>query len=127
MYVLDSSALIESINKTESHDKIIKIVKDQPVITTSICMQETLVGALSERDKFVLENIFTGIRVLEHNAEAAKIGAEITQKLAKKGTMIGKMDILIAAICKAHQGELITLDKDFAKIKVEGFKSHIIS
>ncbi|HLD33697.1 MAG TPA: type II toxin-antitoxin system VapC family toxin [Candidatus Nanoarchaeia archaeon] len=117
MYVLDSSALIEIIEGHSSGEKVIGIVGDAPLVTTSICEHEVLAGALSEKQAFVLDGLFSSMRILEHDARAARLGASIEQELRKKGTMINKLDILIAAICVVHNAELVTFDKDFSKIK----------
>lgn len=84
-----------------------------------------LAGATSPKDRFIYAGILPKAQVLQHDAVAAKLGAEIEQELSRTGNKINKLDVLIAAVCKAHHAELITLDKDFAKIK--GLKSRIIS
>src|SRR3989338_5031783 len=88
-----------------------------PPVTTSICAHEVLAGALFEKPGVVLDGLFSSMRILEHDARAARLGASIEQELRKKGTMINKLDILIAAICVVHNAELVTFDKDFSKIK----------
>lgn len=125
MYVLDSSALIEIFEGSPLAKKIEAMVQDAPIVTTSICMHELLVGAHSEREQFVLEQLFLNIRILDHTADAARRGARIVKDLSAAGTLINRMDILIAAICKVHDAHLITLDKDFANIK--GLKVTIIA
>ncbi len=124
MYVLDSSAFIEVIEGYPHMNRILQEIGEAPLVTTSLCMHEILAGARSEKDKFILEKIFTGATILEHTVPAARLGAQIEQELQQKGTKINKMDVLIAAICKVHNAELITLDNDFGKIK--GFKVKII-
>lgn len=124
MYVLDTSALIEAFHDSDQAEKISRIVKDEPLFTTSICIHEVLVGALTEKDRFVAEGIFSTMQILEHNALAARIGAKIEQELVKTGRRINDMDVLIAAICKANNGELITFDRDFARIR--DFKARIL-
>lgn len=117
MYVLDSSILIEVLGQGPRAKQASEIVGEERCVTTSICMHEVLAGLFSERECFIVENILSTMQILVHDARAAKFGAVIAQDLTRTGTMINKFDILIAAICKAHDAELITLDKDFQKIK----------
>ncbi len=117
MYVLDSSALIEVIENHPKAEVIEQLLKDAPLITTSISMHEVLAGASSEKQCFVLEGLFSTMRVLSHDAEAARIGAAIEQDLSHSGKKIGRADVLIAAICIVHDAALVTLDADFKNIK----------
>ena len=125
MYVLDSSAIIELVNGTENADKITSVLGKELLVTTSICMHEVLAGAESKKDKFVLENIFNGMHILDHTPAAAHIGAKIYQDLIKIGKKVNGMDVLIAAICQTNNAALVTLDKDFERIK--SIKTMIIS
>ena len=117
MYILDSSALIEVLEGHPKAEKIMELFGSAELVTTSLCVHEILAGALSKKDRFLLENLLNSMRILDHTARAAVLGATMQQELSQTGTMINKFDILIAAICKINNGELITLDKDFAKIK----------
>ena len=117
MYVLDSSALIEILEGSPLAKKIEALIQDAPLVTTSICMHELLVGAHSEQEHFVLEHLFSNIRILDYTADAARASAHMMGALSETGTLINKMDILIAAICNVHDAHLLTLDKDFSMIK----------
>ena len=117
MYVLDSSTLIELINDRSRAAKIEEYVTQIPLATTSVCVHEILAGALSVQDHFLLERFLSGLRILNHDLDAARIGSSIEQELRRVGKLINGMDILIAAICKAHHATLITLDNDFSRIK----------
>src|SRR3989344_3545798 len=117
MYVLDSSAIIEIFEEYPHMQKILDILGDESFVTTSISMHEVFAGAHSQKDRFIVSGLFSQAHILEHDAKAARIGATIEQELTHAGKMINRTDILIAGICKAHNAELVTLDKDFAKIK----------
>ena len=117
MYVLDSSALIEVLEGHPKAEKIMELYGNAKLVTTSLCAHEILAGALSKKDRFVLEGVFSSMRILDHTMRAARVGAAMQQELSQAGTMINKFDVLIASICKLNDGELVTLDKDFAKIK----------
>jgi len=117
MYVLDSSVIIEAVERGKYFPQLSEILGDGPLITTSICAHEILVGALSSKERFALEGILSSMRILDHDMLSAKQGAEIEQTLTRQGMKINRMDCLVAGICKTHHAHLLTLDKDFAKIK----------
>ncbi len=117
MYVLDSSIIIELINDSERAKKIFAQFGEELLITTSISMHEVLAGVQTEKEKFIIYNLFSSIKILDHTPNAARDSAEIYKDMAKAGKMINPLDILIAGICKANSAALVTLDKDFEKIK----------
>jgi predicted nucleic acid-binding protein len=117
MYVLDSSAIIEVINEGPAFKKVLATLKDESLVTTSICMHEVLVGAGSEAQRFVLEGIFSTMRILEHDKKAARIGAELEEELHHTNRRVKRPNVLIAAVCNAHNGTLVTFDTDFKNIK----------
>ncbi len=123
MYVLDSSAIIEAVDDEKQAEKIARVTKDEPVVTTTICIHEILAGTITERDRFVLGKILSGMQILEHTVKSAHIGAQIQKDLEHVGKMINPYDILIAAVCKENNAELITFDKGFARVK--GLTAHI--
>jgi len=117
MYVLDSSVIIELINNTERAGKILREIGDLPIITTSVCLHEIMSGTFNKQEEFIMNGIITNMEILPHTKESAKIGAEIFKELKTKGNMVNEFDILIASICEENKATLITLDKDFSKIK----------
>jgi len=125
MYVLDSSALIEVIEQRPRFDKIVKLIGDASFNTTSICAHEILIGARTERERFVLDGILSKMQVLPHDHQAALIGSRIELELERTGNKIGPRDVLIAAVCKSNNAELVTCDTDFARVK--DIKMHILS
>lgn len=117
MYVLDSSAIIEIIEKRPKSEKVLALVGDTNFVTTSICLQEILTGVVSERDLFIFENVLAQAEILEHDADAALEGAKIMRSLIRSGSKINIADVFTAGIVQSNNAELITLDKDFSKIK----------
>ena len=116
MHVLDSSALIEAIEEGPLAQKVEDVLKDGALITTSICMHELLVGASTEKECFVLEGLFSKMRILEFDAKAAKISSRIENRLTKEGKKIGSVDCLIAGICIANDAVLVSFDEHFQRI-----------
>ena len=116
MYVLDSSAIIEVLQQRPRAAKMESVIGEETLVTTSITMHEVLLGALSEKERFVLETLFSGMRVLEHDARAAKLSSRIEIDLIRTGKKIGSRDCLIAGICMANDSTLVSLDNDYKRI-----------
>ncbi|MEM3384414.1 MAG: hypothetical protein QW738_05480 [Nitrososphaeria archaeon] len=49
--------------------------------------------------------------------EDARIASYIWAKLKEKGMIVNEADILIVSICIGNKEKLLTLDKDYDKIK----------
>lgn len=117
MYVLDSSALIELIRNLPRASKILDFLRDAPVETTSIVLHELLSGIPTEKQRLLLDDLLMDATIIPHDADAAHASASIQRTLNAAGMNIGMRDILIAGTCKAKNATLVTLDKDFARIK----------
>ncbi|HLC66440.1 MAG TPA: type II toxin-antitoxin system VapC family toxin [Candidatus Nanoarchaeia archaeon] len=124
MYVLDSSILIDVLRKTERFKQLRKAFGTIPLITTSISAHELVVGARTDKQRFVLEHLLTGMRILPHDSGAAKQSGQIERELIHAGKSINTPDALIAGICRMHGAELITADTDF--MRVHDLKVHLI-
>ncbi len=116
MYVLDSSAFIEIANSTKRAQSLHVLTGDAPLAVTTITVHELLLTN-NEKERFIINGLLTGLQIVEHDELAARNGAAIETQLVKEGKKINRADIFIAAICKANNAHLITVDKDFAKIK----------
>jgi len=126
MFVLDSSVLIETIKDGRRMHAVASLIpENEPLVTTTICMHEVLAGARTAQERLVFEGLFAKMHVFDHTVEAARAGARIEQELSHSGTLINAHDILIAGVCKANNAELVTFDKDFARIK--GIQAHILT
>ncbi|MBS3175615.1 type II toxin-antitoxin system VapC family toxin [Candidatus Woesearchaeota archaeon] len=116
-YVLDSSAIIEILQWTLIGEKIVKLYGSELLWTTSICLHEIEAGLISQKEKERWKQIYQKLSLLPHDEQGALQSAETYHQLKNKGKMINILDILTAGICKAHDGNLITLDKDFLNVK----------
>ncbi len=116
MYLLDSSAIIEILQGTDKSKEIHKIIYGNTVKTTSFSLHEIAVGE-DETTIDTILNFFNNIDVLPFDINSAIISFSIEKKLRKEGKLINKIDMLIAGICQQHNLTIITLDKDFDKIK----------
>lgn len=115
MYILDSSLLIEVIQKKPRAAKIMESLGKEQAVTTSISVHELFQGS-NDKEEFVIRGILKGMDVLSFDFEDAQISGKLAQKLYKQGKPINKADLLIAGICLSHDATLVTLDNDFRNI-----------
>lgn len=115
MYILDSSLLIEIIQKKSRAEKIMKVIGNDAAATTSVSVHELFRGA-DEKEEFVIKGLLQGMEIFSFTAEDAQTSGKLSQKLVKKGTSINIADLFIAGICLSHDATLITLDNDFERV-----------
>jgi len=80
---------------------------DGPVMLTSISLFETLIGEPR------LEALIPNFTILPYDTESAQVSANMHTSLPKREKLA---DLLIASICKHHDGTLVTCDKEFPKV-----------
>jgi len=129
LYMLDTdicSYLIKGIspqllNNLNSHNK-------DKLAISSVTYAELLFGAErvnSIRIKDKIEAILQKVEVIEFDEEAAKEYSNIRTILERNGTVIGNMDMLIAACARASKAILVTNnEKHFGyvpKLKIENW------
>jgi len=115
MILLDSSAIIEIIYKSNKSKVILDLIKDKPVCTSSFSVYE-IIFCLKEKEKIKVENLFNELKIQSFDEKAAKESVNIERDLLKKGKPINKIDIFIAGICVNNNLKLISCDKDFLNI-----------
>jgi len=123
MFVLDTSAVIELLYGSRKGKKIMDLIGNDIVVTTSFTVYEVFLG-IKENERKKIEGMFKNIDILNFDDKSAEESANIFNSLKKTGKIINRIDIFIAAICKQYSAILITLDFDFKNVK--GLKNYII-
>jgi tRNA(fMet)-specific endonuclease VapC len=86
--------------------------------TTAITAFEIRSGARTARQKRAIDTLLEAMTVLPFGPEEALIAAELRQQLESQGQAIGMADYMIAAVCIAANGVLLTRNlKHFERIK----------
>ena len=116
MAVLDTSVAIHILKDVELGKFILENFKAELTSTTSITLNEVLIGT-REKDLQKVTEFFTNFEILSFDEKAAHKSAEIEKELNKEGSPIEKLDVLIASICINKGLSLITTDKHFLRIK----------
>ncbi|MBI2172939.1 MAG: type II toxin-antitoxin system VapC family toxin [Candidatus Aenigmarchaeota archaeon] len=105
--------MVDILKKTKKGSEIAARFRDSELATTSICFYEILNGT----DEESVQDFFSSLSIFDFDKKSAREASKILKDLSRKGSLIGEMDILIGAICIANDAKLITLDKDFKKVK----------
>lgn len=121
MYCFDTSVLIDIFNGREQIKKKLEEVSHHILCINPITLCELYKGAAhsaaTPRRLAFLESLQEQTEFLEFTELACQIYGDDYLKLKRAGTMVKDPDLMIAAICKAHNKILIMTDKrDFNRI-----------
>lgn len=115
MIVLDTSVIIEILKETGKGSAIVDAVFEEEVSTTSLSFYEVMLGA--KQDELAdIQKFFNELPMLYFDKTSAAECAFLEKVLTRQGKTVSKIDLLISAVCRANNSDLITLDKDFLKI-----------
>jgi tRNA(fMet)-specific endonuclease VapC len=121
-YLLDTNICIYIIKKKPlSVIKKLSKCKINDIGISSITMSELTYGVeksqYQDQNRLALLEFLTMIDIYEYNSQAAHEYGVIRAELEKKGTIIGAMDLLIAAHATALNVTLVTNNvKEFKRI-----------
>ena len=120
MYLLDSSAILEIINDTQKSKEIILDLKGD-LFTTPFSLYEVFYGVRQSELTFI-EKLLTTLTVVNFDTNSSFVAVTLMRDLEKRGRKINLVDVFIASIAISHDLTLVSLDKDFKKIKGLKFK-----
>ncbi len=116
VYLLDSSAIIELFCGKDKGMAIDKFLGKSPLKSSSFSVYEVL-KMLRKHEELVSRGFFQEAEIISFGENEALESVEIEKELKKSGTIINRVDIFIAGICRFNNYEIITCDKHFTKIK----------
>jgi predicted nucleic acid-binding protein len=121
MILLDTSALIEFLNRTGSrHDKAVEalVENDADIAIAEITLTEALQGIRSERDYREVRASLMTLPILSLKDHDSYIkAADLFRKCRAKGlTIRSTVDLLIAQTAIENNAELLQNDRDFEAI-----------
>jgi tRNA(fMet)-specific endonuclease VapC len=113
MIVADSDVLIDYLRGREpSFGRIQLELGTGRLATTSVNAFELLSGAGTERELEKVQRLLAAMVILPVDSGAAREAAAARRELERAGRGIGMADYLIAGVCLAHRGILITRNVD---------------
>lgn len=112
-YMLDTNICISVIRqKPESVLRKIQTVNPEDVCISSVTYAELVHGVEKsksvDRNRLALSMLLSKIEILDFNTRAAEEYGKIRADLEKKGTVIGPLDIMIAAHAKSKNCIIVT-------------------
>jgi len=122
MAVLETSIIVALLkNEEEAKEKIASLeVSGERISTTAITAYELLKGAQissrSEENIAKVRELISTLNILGLSARACEEASKIYEELRDNGRMIGEFDILIAAIARTFEEELVSRDDHFKRI-----------
>jgi predicted nucleic acid-binding protein len=121
MTLLDTSALIEFLNRTGSiHDRMVEALfeSDADIAIAEITLTEALQGIRSERDYREVRASLMTLPILSLKDHDSYIkAANLFRQCRTKGlTIRSTVDLLIAQTAIEHNAELLHNDRDFDAI-----------
>lgn len=109
MIIADSDILIDALRGKGSVVTIVKQAIERNALgTTAISVFELKAGGRSQAELSKVEKLLAAISILDVDAEAAALAAEVFRTLESRGTRIGMADCLIAGTCLARGAALLT-------------------
>lgn len=123
MILIDTSAAIDLLKGNEKGLKIKQYIESDVIATSTITINEVLIGAEGPQ-KPVVHDFIKTLQIFPFDTAAAYKSVGVEESLMKKGKPIGKLDIFIASICLVHDVKLLTTDKDF--MHVTGLKAVVV-
>ena len=121
MVCLETTFIIDLLKgKTE----VLRIINElenanSRVSITTPTLYEVWAGAIStgsKKELIKINELLQSIEVLQLDQDCAREAAAIKNELIKKGSIIQRIDILIAGIAKTHNEKLLTRDGGYANI-----------
>jgi predicted nucleic acid-binding protein len=113
MMIADSDVLIDFLRDRSPWAGRIELeIKTGHLATTAVNSFELLSGAKSVADQEKVSHLLAALTVLVLTPEASERAAEIRRELESQGRGIGIADYLIAGVCLANDGVLLTRKQD---------------
>ncbi len=119
MIIADSDVLIDFLRgHGEGARRVALELETRSFATTTITAFEIRSGAHSTRQRKSVDTLLEAMSILPFGAEEAQIAADIRRALESQGHSIGMAEYMIAAVCIANQGVLLTRNvKHFERVK----------
>jgi predicted nucleic acid-binding protein len=113
MMIADSDVLIDFLRDRDPWAGRIELeIKTGHLATTAINSFELLSGAKSAADQETVSRLLAVLTVLGVTIEASERAAEVRRALEAQGHGIGMAEYLIAGVCLANGGVLLTRNLD---------------
>jgi tRNA(fMet)-specific endonuclease VapC len=122
MMIADSDVLIDFLRGRGDWARRIAIeLESRSFATTAVTAFEIRSGARTSRQRKAVDTLLEAMTILPFGPEEARVAAEIRQQVESRGQPIGMADYMIAGVCIAAGGVLLTRNRKHFE-RVEGLK-----
>jgi tRNA(fMet)-specific endonuclease VapC len=122
MIIADSDVLIDFLRgKGDWARRVAVELETRSFGTTALTAFEIRSGARTARQKKAVDTLLEAMTILPFGPEEARIASDIRQQVESRGQPIGMADYMIAAVCIAAGGVLLTRNRKHFE-RVEGLK-----
>ena len=119
-YLLDTTWIVEYLRGNPETISRIQELQEEGLAVSIISVAELYEGVFRsnqpEANEEALEDFVSAVTVLEVTEDMARRYGEEKARLLRQGTVIGALDLLIAATAQTHDLILLTNDQDFGRI-----------
>jgi predicted nucleic acid-binding protein len=113
MMIADSDVLIDFLRDRSPWARRIELeIETGHLATTAVNSFELLSGAKSAAEQERVSQLLAALTVLGLTPGASERAADVRRKLESQGQGIGMADYLIAGVCLANGGVLLTRNQD---------------
>ncbi len=122
MIVADTDVLIDYLRGRGAGAKRVELeLETRSFGTTAITAFELRSGARTANQKRAIDTLLDAMTIFSFGPEEAQIAADIRLQLEDQGQAIGMADYMIAAVCVANGGVLLTRNRKHFE-RVAGLK-----
>jgi tRNA(fMet)-specific endonuclease VapC len=122
MIVADTDVLIDYLRGRGAGARRVELeLQTRSFGTTAITAFELRSGARTANQKRAIDTLLDAMTILSFGPEEAQIAADIRLQLEDQGQAIGMADYMIAAVCVANGGVLLTRNRKHFE-RVAGLK-----
>jgi len=112
MIIADTDVLIDFLRGRGPGAKRVALeLETRSFATTAISAFELRSGARTANQRRAIDALLDAMTILPFGSEDAQIAADFRRRLEDEGQAIGMADYMIAAVCVANDGVLLTRNK----------------
>jgi len=120
-YLLDTTWIVEYLRGNAEVISRVQELQDEGLAMSIISVAELYEGVFRSDNpsgnEQALKELISAVTVLDITQEICRTYGEEKSKLLQKGTVIGALDLLIAATALHHNLILLTADHDFERVE----------
>jgi tRNA(fMet)-specific endonuclease VapC len=126
-YLLDTTWIVEYLRGNQGVIAKVQELQGEGLAVSIISVAELYEGVFRSNNpsanEQALQDLLSAVTVLDITQDICRVYGEEKAKLLQEGTVIGALDLLIAATALHHNLILFTADRDFERVEDLGIVS----